>query len=82
MERVKCIEAARKNMLLCGDLLWISISVTSIKQLIGGFSSGWFLIVVIKCFSFCDRRAKEFKVSRPLNIFVLFLIEKSVVQVS
>ena len=30
---------------------------------VGGFSFGSFLIIVLKCFIFCDRRAKEFKVS-------------------
>ena len=55
--------------------------MTRIKRLIGGFSFGWFLTVMLKCISFCDRRAKEFKVSKYfVNIFVLFLIEKCVIQ--
>ena len=67
-------------MLFCGELLWI-VSATRIKRSIGGFSFGWFLIVILKCISFCDRRAKEFKVwSIFVSIFVLFLIEKCVVQ--
>ena len=42
---------------------------------------GWFLIDILKCVSFCDRRAKEFIVSMYfVNIFVLFLIEKCVAQ--
>ena len=53
--------------------------MTSINRIIGGFSFDW-LIVILKCFSFCDRRAKEFKVSKYfVNILVLFLIEKCVV---
>ena len=51
----------RKNVLFCGDLLWI-ISVTRIKRLIGGFNFDWFLIAILKCISFCNQRAKEFKV--------------------
>ena len=44
------------------------------KQLIGGFSFGWFLIVILKWISFCVRRAKEFKVLKCLvNIFVQFV---------
>ena len=35
--------------------------MTRIKRLFGGFSFGWFLIVILKCISFCDRRAKVFK---------------------
>ena len=36
---------------------------------------------MLKCISFCDRRAKEFKVLNCLvNVFVLFLIEKRVLQ--
>ena len=67
-------------MLFCGDLS-CSTRVTRIKRLIGGFSFGWFLIVILKCISFCDRRAKEFKVSENFaNIFALLLIEKRVVQ--
>ena len=57
------------------------ISVIRIKWLIGGFSFSWFLIVILQCISFCDRRTKEFKVLKYfVNIFVLFLIEKYVVQ--
>ena len=42
---------------------------------------GWVLIDILKCISFYDRRAKEFKVLKYfVNIFVLFLIEKCVVQ--
>ena len=33
-------------MLIWGDLLWI-ISATRIKRLIGGFSFGWFLIIIL-----------------------------------
>ena len=56
--------------------------MTSIKRLMGGFSFGWFPIVIhLKCNSFCDQRAKEFEVLKcSVNIFVLFLIEKCVVQ--
>ena len=55
--------------------------MTRIKRLIGGFSFDWFLIAILKCISFCDQRAKEFKVSKYfVNIFILFLIEKCVVQ--
>ena len=48
------------------------------KRSIGVFSFGWFLISILKWFSFCDRRAKDFKVLKYLfvNIFVLLLIEK------
>ena len=43
------------------------------KQLIGGFSLGWFLIVILKRIAFCDRRVKEFEVLNcSVNIFVLF----------
>ena len=63
------------SVLFCGDLLWI-ISVTSMKQLIGGFSFGWFLIVILTCITFCDRRAKKFEVLKcSVNIFVLFCRE-------
>ena len=56
------------------------LALTSVRQLFGGFSFGCFLVVILKCFSFCDRQAKEFKVSKHfMNIFVLFLIEKCVV---
>ena len=69
-------------MLFCGDLLRF-VGVTSVRQLFGGFSFGCFLVVMLKCFHFCDRRAKEFKVLKHfMNTFVLFLIEKCVVQVS
>ena len=57
--------------------------MTSIKRFFGGFSFGCFLIAILKCFSLYDCQAKEFKVSKHfINIFVLFLIEKCVVQVS
>ena len=37
--------------------------------------------LILKCISFCNRRAKEFNASKYfVNIFVLFLIEKCVVQ--
>ena len=53
----------------------------NIQRLFGGFSFGCFLFVILKCFIFSDRRAKEFKVSRHfMNIFVLFLIDKCMVQ--
>ena len=52
-------------------------------RLIGGVSFGCFVIVILKCFIFWDRRAKEFGVLKcSVNIFVLFLIEKCVGQVS
>ena len=55
--------------------------MTSVRQLFGRFSLGCFLIVTLKCFRFCVRRAKEFKVLTCLvDIFVQFVIEKSVVQ--
>ena len=47
-------------MLFSGELLWIT-SLTGIKRLIGGFYFDWFLI---GAFSLCDRRAKEFEVSK------------------
>ena len=44
----------------CGIPWWFIVdSVNGV----GGFSFGCFLIIVLKCFIFCDRRAKEFKVS-------------------
>ena len=50
-------------------------------RLFGGFSFGCFLIYVLKCFSFCVRRAKEFKVFKCLvNILVQFVVEKCVIQ--
>ena len=50
-------------------------------RLISGFSFGCFLIVILKWFSFCVRRAKELKVLKCLgNKFALLLIEKCVVQ--
>ena len=40
-----------------------------------------FLLVYLSAFGSCDRRAKELKVSKYfVNIFVVFLIEKFVVQ--
>ena len=55
--------------------------MTRIKRLISGLSFGWFLVVILKWFSFCVRRAKEVKVLKCLvNIFALFLIKKCVVQ--
>ena len=67
-------------MLICGDLLWM-ISATRIKRSVGGLSFGWFLIYILKCFSFCVRRAKEYKVLKCLvNIFVQFVIERCVVK--
>ena len=46
-----------------------------------GFSFDWFLIAILKCIGFGDRRAKEFEVSKcSVLIFVLFLIEKCVVK--
>ena len=46
------------------------------NRLFGGFSFGWFLIAILKCFGFYDRRTKEFKVLKCfVKIFVLFLIE-------
>ena len=47
----------------CGSVV---IVVTRIKQLFGGFSFGQSLIytVILKCFSFCVRRAKKFEVSK------------------
>ena len=57
--------------------------MTKIKRLIGGFSFGWTLIDILKCISFCDRRAKNFKVLKCLVIiYVLFLIEESKFKVS
>ena len=76
----KCTEGEEKGVLFCGDLLWI-ISVTKTKPLIGRFSFGWFLIVILKCISLRNRRAKEFKVLKCFeNIFVLFVLEKCVIQ--
>ena len=44
------------------------------KRLISGVSFGCFVIVILKCVVFCDRRAKEFGVLKcSVNIFVLFL---------
>ena len=64
-------------MLFCGNYCGYLF-----KQSIGVFSFGWFLISILKWFSFCDRRAKEFKVLKYLfvNVIVLLLIEKCVVQ--
>ena len=45
-----------ESALFCRDLLWI-ISVSRNKRLIGGFSFGSSLIVLLKCISFGDRRA-------------------------
>ena len=36
-----------RDVLFCGDLLW-DVAVTRIKRLFGGFSFGWFLIVIVK----------------------------------
>ena len=52
------------------------------RRLIGGVSFGYFLIVDLKCFIFCDRRAKEFKVSKHfMNTVVLYVIGRCLVQV-
>ena len=52
-------------------------------QLVDLIFFGWVLIDILKCISFCDRRAKQFKVLNCfVNIFVLFLIEKCVAQSS
>ena len=52
--------------------------MTKIKRVIDRFS---FLIDILECIGLCDRRVKEFKVSKHLvNMSVLFLIEKCVVQ--
>ena len=64
-------------MLFCGGLLRI-ISGTRIKRLIGGFSFGWFLIVILKCFSFCDRRAKEFKVLKYFCEYICSVLDREV----
>ena len=44
-------------MIYCGLLQW-QVS----DGCFGGFNFGCFLIVALKCFIFCDHRAKEFKV--------------------
>ena len=54
------------------------IVVTRFKLLIGGFSFGWFLIVTLKCFSFCDRRAKEFKVSKYFAKYICSALDREV----
>ena len=82
MAEQRVLEETKKTLsvLLCDDLLWI-MSATRIKWLIGGFSFGQSLIYILKCFSFCDRRVEEFKVLKCyVNIFVLFVIERCVVQ--
>ena len=65
-----------KNVLFCGDLLRI-VCVTSVRQLFGGFSFCWFLIVKV----IVERRNSKF-LKCCVNILVLFLIEKCLVQVS
>ena len=42
------------------------------QRLIGGFNFGCFLIVVLKWFIFCDRRAKELEVLKYISVNVLF----------
>ena len=57
--------------------------MTDVRRLFGGFSFGCFLIVIFKSFSFCDRRAKEFKVLKCLvniHVYIRFVMEKRVVQ--
>ena len=44
-------------MIYCGLLEW-QVS----DGCLGAFSFGCFLILVLKCFIFCDRRAKELEV--------------------
>ena len=68
------------SVLFYGGLSWI-ISVTRIKRSIDRYSfSDWFLINILEYIAWCDRRGKEFKVSKYfVNISVLFFIKKCVV---
>ena len=66
------------SVVICCGLLARQESSNQLMDLV---FFGLVLIDIIKCISFCDRRAKEFEVSEYfVNIFVLFLIEKCVVQ--
>ena len=70
-----------QKKLFCSVVIYCKYSF---KGLNGEFSFGWWLIVILKWFSFCDRRAKELKVLKyffvNIHKFVLLLIEKCVVQ--
>ena len=43
-KKYKCVEAEGKNVLICGNLWWISSSVTS--DYFGGFSFGQSLLFI------------------------------------
>ena len=38
----------------------------------------WFLIYILKCYSFCGRRAKEFKVSKYFAKYICSVLDQEV----